>query len=117
MTWMNRWEVEDAVNLFHQTGTPNLASASAALDNLVQWTDRHSDGWSSWPKPARAAKSLMALLQAKEKDYREDGCVSRAGESGVVEFTDATEAEMKKALAPVKAFLTRQGVEHSEVLG
>lgn len=101
MMWMNEYEVEDAVLRFGVDGrTPNLGKAARNLMNLMHWTNRNSDGWPYWAKPARAAKQLMTLLQSVDR----------------WEPQDVTEAEVKKALVPVKAFLTRQGVAHEEVL-
>lgn len=113
---MNEWEVERVANRFDPTDTPNLVYLAFQLMNLVKWTNSRSDGWMYWPKPSAAAKRLMALLEQKQRDQREDGCVVRAGTREVVEFTDATDAEVKAVLKPIKAFLTRQGAEHGDVL-
>ena len=64
-----------------------------------RWADANSDGWAYWPKPARAARKLQMLLDGKS-------CCS----------PDVSGAELKAALSPVKAFLTRHGVSHEEVL-
>lgn len=116
MNFMNDWDIERAVRLFNDVDSPNLFQGACTLLRLSEWADRNSDGWCYWPKPVRAAASLIDLLERKSRDYRDDGNVSRAGESDVVWFTDATDAELSKALRPIKAFLTRQGVEHHEVI-
>lgn len=101
MMFMNEWEVERAVERFNTDEFPNLGLASRSLYRLMRWTNANSDGWAYWSKPIRAAKQLQVLL------------------SGVDRWDpqDVTEAEVKKALVPVKAFLTRQGVDHAVVFG
>lgn len=110
MTWMNEYEVEDALRRWSPGETPNLAAGAQILDSLRGWANRNSDGWVYWPKPSRAAASLQTLLQAgeaRERNRYTNGEQPR----------DATAAELKKALSPIKAFLTRQGVDHDLVLG
>lgn len=111
--WMNEWEVEDLQRRFDDD-TPNLCNAAQILGRLVDWTNNNSDGWAYWQKPSNAASSLMDALRQKERDQREDGCVAREGK--VVKFTDLTDAELKQVLRPIKAFLTRQKVEHNTIL-
>jgi len=53
----------------------------------MEQTNEHSDGWAYWSAPLKAADKLMTLI-----------------ESG-----DATEAQYKSALSPIKAFYTRRG--------
>jgi len=101
MTWMNEWDIEDALRQFDPAETPNLAAGAQVLDALRGWANENSDGWVYWPKPSRAAKSLMTLLQGAER----------------WDPVDVTPTELKRALAPIKAFLTRQGVAHDLVLG
>lgn len=96
MLFMNEYDVQDAVIRFAtDSSTPNLGTVALALDRLVSWTNSNSDGWAYWPKPCRAAKSLQQLLQSADR----------------YDPQDVTEAEVRRALAPVRAFLTRQGAE------
>ena len=95
MRFMN----ENAVRRFGDD-TPNLQRAATVLRRLETWTDAHSDGWAYWPKPARAAARLMDALETADR----------------FNPADISAAELTKALAPVKAFLTRQSISHSEVL-
>lgn len=98
--WMNEYEVGDAVDRFRRRGdTPNLLSGAETLERLVRWTNRNSDGWPYWQKPAKAADKLMDLLQRIDR----------------WDPTDCSEAELKKALAPIKAFLTRHGSGKDDV--
>lgn len=95
MTWMNEWDIEEAIRKFKKPETPNLYDGITIIDKLAAWTNHYSDGWHSWPKPSNAANSLMELLQRKDpsRPWAEKG--------------DVTEAEIDKAVAPIKAFLTR----------
>lgn len=95
MLFFNEYDVQDAVIRYAtDSTTPNLGTAALALQSLVDWTNSNSDGWAYWPKPCRAAKSLQQLLQSADRYNPQD----------------VTAAEVKKALTPVRAFLTRQGV-------
>ena len=102
---MNEYEIENALCLLKQDGTPNLARAATVLDQLKEWTNAHSDGWPYWQKPKRASAKLQALVQ--------DGV--RRGRAG--NYTDATREEVARAFTPIKAFLTRQKVDHREIFG
>lgn len=102
-TWMNEWDVEESAGTYG-THTPNLQKGSQVLLELMRWTNRNSDGWPYWQKPIRAADKLMGALQAERTAYRRTH-----------ETVDLTDAELKKLLTPIKSFLTRQGVAHSEV--
>ena len=99
MKFMNSAEIEDAAHLY--ANHPVLGPATQTLRNLEIAADGCSDGWAYWPKPARAAARLMDLIQRDgTARYRFD-----------TERDDATPAELRKALAPVKAFRTREGVD------
>ena len=99
MSWMNEYDIDDAVarwSGFH----PVLGPAAKTLYNLKQWTNRNSDGWPYWRKPANAAARLMELIQGDLPGSRFDA-----------EREDATPEKLKAALRPVKAFRTRQGAD------
>ncbi len=95
MIFMNEYEIEDAARRYAED--PVLGPASVTLLNLMEWTNRNSDGWPYWPKPCRAAKALQALLTSQ----------SRYG----WETSTVTLPEYRAALRPVKAFRTRQGAD------
>ena len=98
MMFLNKFEVDHYRYTFTDR-QPNLQRGALVLSRLVWWANYNSDGWFSWPKPARSAKKLQTLLYGKD-----------------AYSPDVTDAELKAALSPVKAFLTRQGVSHEEVL-
>lgn len=103
MMFANEYEIQGYLARFNYGDTPNLNRASVTLYQLMQWTNQNSDGWAYWPKPCRAAKRLQEALYDADL-ARWDG------------VEDMSDADLKKALAPIKAFLTRQGVDHSEVI-
>lgn len=104
---MNEYEIDDIVALFERDREeiPNLYAAALALSRLRGWTNSHSDGWCYWVKPSTAATQLITLVKDGERAYRKTW-----------EWTDVTEAQLTKALTPVKSFLTRQGARWQLVL-
>lgn len=105
MRFMNEYDIEEALRFTAVNELPTLRKGAEALSNLKNWTNSHSDGWPYWQKPVRSANKLMEALEtARNSSYR--------GE----EVKDLTDAELKRALSPIKAFLTREGVSHDEVL-
>ncbi len=101
MRFMNHYDMERAAMTFPPETHPNLARANLTLMRLASWTNNHSDGWAYWPLPARAANKLMELLQLAD----------------VWGPQDVTGAELRKASAPIKAFLTRHDIDHDEIFG
>lgn len=105
MNFMNEFEVIEAASYFaHDGTTPNLAKGAEVLYSLMEWTNSNSDGWPYWKKPTQAASKLITAIQAAQR-ARFDGPVQ-----------DISEADLNTYLRPIKAFLTRQGVQHREVL-
>jgi hypothetical protein len=103
MKYMNDYDIAMARRAF--ADHPVLAPAVEIVANLRDWTNQNSDGWAYWPKPCRAAARLIELIE------RDGTWEARYGARD-----DATPEELKAALRPIKSFLTRQGVPHSEVL-
>lgn len=102
--WMNRYEITEALGLDAED-FPVALKAARILDRLRHWADSNSDGWHSWPKPGKAADRLMVELKAAmESRYRHPY------------DADITEADLRRALTPIKSFLTKQGVDHSLIL-
>lgn len=90
--YMNEYDLDFAVERFSNCALRRYRVA-CVVRALADWTDRNSDGWAYWPKPARAAKRLMELLSSADR----------------WDPADVPESEVQRALIPVKAFLTRQG--------
>jgi hypothetical protein len=106
MSFMNDYDIQQAKTILCGSGqTPNAGHAIGVLENLMDWTNANSDGWAYWPKPARSAKSLMRCIEVAVDDYRR----------GNDDLLDLTDDELKKLYAPIKSFLTRNGVDHAEV--
>jgi hypothetical protein len=93
MRFMNEYDISSAISRHARRSQPNRLGAALVISNLADWTNANSDGWSHWPKPARAASKLAEL--ADRWDATED----------------ATDAELAAAVKPVKAFLTRMARE------
>ena len=102
MYFMNEWEVQDAEERWRHH--PTLGPATMTLSNLMHWTNRNSDGWAYWPKPIRSAARLMSLIEGANRAYRN-------GHEPI-----ATPAMVRQACAPIKAFLTRQNVDHGLIV-
>jgi hypothetical protein len=110
MMFMNEYDVEEAVDLFDPARTPNLHEGALVLNRLKDWTNANSDGWPYWSKPLKAAEALMTLLQ--EHTY-----AARFGyyQGTAKRLEDAERLDLVKAFTPIKSFLTRQGVDRTEV--
>lgn len=98
MKFMNEWDISDAAILWQDH--PVLGPASRTLENLRDAANENSDGWAYWPKPARAARLLMELIEGDGTNAFRDG-----------EREDATPEKLRKALAPIKRFRTTSGLE------
>lgn len=107
MSFMNDYEIDLALRRFSSSNatTPNRFRLAETVANLAVWADNNSDGWAYWPKPSLAASRAMRLIWSTTN-----------AENQAQEETDATDAETTAALRPIKAFLTRQGVEHAGIV-
>ena len=104
MRYMNTWDLDAAANRYDPEIVPNRARLTGVVTLLADWANCNSDGWAYWPKPCRSAAKAIALIESTaypEYDRRQR--------------EDATDAETKAALVPIKAFLTRQGIDHAAV--
>ena len=99
MIFLNEYEVENYLHMFDPQEQPNLDYCARALAALMDWTNSESDGWPYWQKPLKASARLSALLH--DHRYVEE---------------DVTVAEAKRAMTPVKAFLTRHGADWMAVI-
>lgn len=103
MRFMNEFDIAEALSRFGDE-TPRRAELALAVSRLAEWANSNSDGWAYWPKPCRAAAKAMEQI-----DPTTWADIER------MESEDCTEAEFRAALRPIKSFLTREGVPHSEV--
>ena len=87
---MNTYEIDDARELYRNH--PVLSRATRILFALRDLADANSDGWCYWNAPSKAANKLMTLIVGARADFGR----------GV------TEEGLKKAMTPIKAFLTRR---------
>lgn len=99
MIFMNEFDRTGAIHRFTRATKPNRLALALVVDNLATWADNHSDGWAHWPKPARAAAAAMRLIESRTH-----------AENERQEREDITDDEMRAAVRPIKAFLTRQRV-------
>lgn len=103
MRFMNDYDLHSARNRFGRGDTPNRLALAMVVDNLREWTNQNSDGWAYWPKPCRAAAKAMELIDSTTNEG------NRAQER-----EDISDAEMRAAVKPIKAFLTREGVSERD---
>jgi hypothetical protein len=94
MLFMNQWDIEEAVQ--RHARHPILSKATRLLYDLMNLANEVSDGWCYWPKPCRAAKKLQELIQANDPRTKK------------WDAPEVTEADLKAAIAPIKAFMTRE---------
>lgn len=106
MRFMNEFDLAEAFTRFNPEQTPNRAALAEAVYQLATWANANSDGWAYWPAPARAAAKAMEQI-----DPTTWADIQR------MESEDCTDTEFKAAAAPIKRFLTRQGVPHEVVFG
>lgn len=99
MLYMNDYDLLVAEQRFSRGRTPRRADLARVVLRLAYYADENSDGWAYWPKPARAARKAMEAIQS-----------TTSAANAEQEASDITEAERRAALAPIKAFLTRQNV-------
>ncbi len=95
---LNEYEIDDLSQRFTDE-TPNLQEGARRLQRLMRWTNQNSDGWCYWRLPGQAARKLQELLASIDR----------------FDPVDCTKGELNVACSPIKAFLTRQGVDHDIV--
>ena len=109
MRFMNEYDIERSMRETEfadaecSNPQPNRIKLLRAVNALRVWADENSDGWAYWPKPAKAAARAMEAIQPD---------VTRRA----WELPDVTDADLTKALSPIKAFLTRQGADWKAIL-
>ena len=104
---MNTYDVEEAVHT--HASHPVLGPAVRTLENLVEWTNSHSDGWAYWPKPSRAAGQLMVaqdtlanLAHPEDEDGADYATVNLAL---AVESGDVTTDDLARASRILSLYL------------
>lgn len=101
---MNEYDITTARQWAKSRDWTVTVEATRILDRLRVWADENSDGWAHWPKPCRAAKQLQERIQEQERKANVDW----------PQVYDMTYNDRDKALRPIKAFLTRQGVSEAD---
>lgn len=96
MKYMNDYDIAQARSRYGRGETPNRLALVLVIDNLAEWTNRHSDGWAYWPKSCRSAAKAIELVESTAYPEYERR-----------QHEDITDAEMQAAVRPIKAFLTR----------
>ena len=94
--YMNDYDIQMAQQILGSD--PVLGPAVRFLDEFRNEVNEHSDGWAYWSAPLKAAAALMTLIQAGVNARRE-------GKAHGV-----TVENLKRAMAPIKAFMTRRGL-------
>jgi hypothetical protein len=97
--FMNQMEIEWAASQAHSC--PNVRKGVRLLLRLMQSVNEQSDGWHSWPAPSRSCEKLQELLKtAGNLQYGTRGSI--------------TAADLKKAIAPIRAMVTHQKKKQAE---
>lgn len=91
--FMNQCEIEGAAAARH--ACPNVRKGVRLLLRLMQAVNAQSDGWPYWSAPSQSAYKLQELLQSV--GYLQHGT------TGTI-----TEAQLKKAITPIRAMVTKQ---------
>jgi len=84
MFFLNEAEID--MYLERHERHPVLRKATKLLSEFRHLVNNNSDGWAYWGPPVRAAKKLMQLISNR---------------------AEVTEADLKKAITPIKSFCTR----------
>lgn len=96
--FMNQWEIEQAAAAKH--ACPNVRKGVKLLMALVHSVNAQSDGWAYWNAPSKACQKLQTLLKtAGNLEYGTNGTI--------------TDADLKKALSPIRSMATRQKVKQA----
>ncbi len=98
MKFMNEMDIAEAAR--RHRGHPVLGPATRFLAEFKDQVNAHSDGWPYWSPPAKAAAKLMDLVDTNPWD----------------EPKPVTEADLRRALAPIKSFMTRRGLAAGMVM-
>lgn len=103
MKYMNDYDLDRAERVARRNGWENRGAVVGAVSNLKGWADANSDGWAYWLKPRRAALRAMEAITGDGTNAADDR-------------PDMTRAEVTAVIRPIRAFLTRQGVDATHIL-
>ena len=97
--FMNQYEIEYAARQQHIC--PNVRKAVRLLLRLMEAVNAQWDGWSYWAAPSNSCESLIKLLTTVGNlHYGTHGKISAA--------------DLRKAVAPIRAMVTRQKKKQAE---
>jgi hypothetical protein len=82
--FMNEWDIEEAQVRYSRHRIKRWAAR--IIKDLMNLTNTVSDGWPYWSAPCKSAAQLIAVVEDME---------------------NPTEADLRKALSPIKAMFTR----------
>lgn len=107
---LNEWDVENGVHdaAIHSNRMPVYQEAAVRLERFVNWVNQNSDGWPYWRPANRAAVKLQEVVNEQLQARYRTSSTAR---------DDSDPAALKRALTPIKSFLTGQGADWREVLG
>lgn len=88
MTWLNEYEIDDAVKRF--ADDPVIGPAARYLSDYRDTINKMGDGWAYWAAGTKPASQLCDLIQSARR-------------GGPAPHLD----DVIKALSPIKAFATR----------
>lgn len=103
MKFMNVFDLDEGRARFTQRATPNRLALVLVVDALREWADLNSDGWAHWRQPVDAARRAIEHIESRtnqENEYQER--------------FDVDNATMRRAVTPIRAFLTRQNATAEE---
>lgn len=89
--FMNESEIDDAVRKYRDH--PVLGKATQLLSKFRDLINSNSDGWPYWKAGSAAARQLMTMIGSPDT---------------------ATEAQLKKAMVPIKSLCTRHKLKFPE---
>lgn len=97
--FLNQHEIEHIATRVHED--LNVRKGVRLILRLMQATNEQSDGWAHWSPPSKSIQKLVQLLQtAGNLMYGTRGKIS--------------DADLRKAVAPIKAMVTQQRTKQKQ---
>lgn len=97
MKFWNEMDIDYAMQCYGDRDD-NVGSAVRILSALRDDVNANSDGWCHWPVPVRAARQLIQLIELS---------APAPGRYTGATPTPIHATDLRKAIAPIKAFYTR----------